>query len=1066
MKIYALIIGINQYHPGSGVSSLSGCENDVQSMKAFLENKQWFSQKDLHLKTLLNEEATYQNIIDHFGITWLLKAEEGDRVLIHYSGHGAREKAAPEFAPYFPEEKQETIVCYDSRLEGHYDLADKELAVLVERIASKGVEVVLILDCCHSGSGTRNVADFQLGKFRQWDDRNIARPLETYLEGHFKKKMYLPTSKHILLAACEKREKAYELRSCRGSFTTHLLQVLEQSKGNITYANLFAQTRILMRKISDSQTPQIETYGFFNAHNTFLKPDGQRAGASFPMYFKDGEWIVEAGALQGLPAMPDQHAEFEVYEEGRFVGNAITAKVNLNESPLSMELELQEEKALAYTSRLISMPQQQVPVDLQSDETGAKALEEALKSYWPLYFELIDHDPLAPYQLQISDGILQIIRTGDQLTLRTFTSQGQQAFKDIFEHLELLGKWEKTLALKNEQTENRKDVELVLELNYNSNSLTKTSDPEVIIDIFKQNGTEQKVPFRLLAYNHSDSPWNGTLLYLSGNYAIYKMYNDEIPAKKSVVLMDQTSKGKPFAFELKGKNEATDIFKFIASKEKVNDYQLTQTGFILGERIQPHKSIGLEEEEAFEQESFKDWFTMTMTCKVLAQQAKVGAKDIALSNSKIKVLANTSGFEANIALTNSSSDSRSMEENSIISKLIKDSEVEMVNLALTRNVVAPNTLVLSDIQHETQLKNNPLQIELEVNLRDEESILPLTFDGKHILPVGEVAVSADGKVMITIDEVPEIKHRTKSLTKALKLCFLKLIFKSKNIQQLCRVDYSQPKANRISDGVEVKVQQAENILLLIHGIIGDTKGMVECMRQAYDDQTFDLVLSFDYENLNTPIEETANALDEKLKMAGITLDNGKQITILAHSMGGLVSRFFIEKLGGNQVVKHLILAGTPNAGSAIAKITKYRGISMALIGFAINSIGGIPTAASLLAVLKQSQKLTPTLEQMNGDKDFIKRLNKSSNPNIPYSIIAGHLDQYLEKNKNARLLMDKLYKLGGKAFYGKQSNDLAVSVKSILSVPQKWQPAIKEVACHHLNYFEETKAVETLYELL
>jgi pimeloyl-ACP methyl ester carboxylesterase len=41
---------------------------------------------------------------------------------------------------------------------------------------------------------------------------------------------------------------------------------------------------------------------------------------------------------------------------------------------------------------------------------------------------------------------------------------------------------------------------------------------------------------------------------------------------------------------------------------------------------------------------------------------------------------------------------------------------------------------------------------------------------------------------------------------------------------------------------------------------------------------------------------------------------GQQCVIIAHSTGGLVARYYIEKLGGDQDVQHLFLLGVPNTG--------------------------------------------------------------------------------------------------------------------------------------------------------
>lgn len=45
---------------------------------------------------------------------------------------------------------------------------------------------------------------------------------------------------------------------------------------------------------------------------------------------------------------------------------------------------------------------------------------------------------------------------------------------------------------------------------------------------------------------------------------------------------------------------------------------------------------------------------------------------------------------------------------------------------------------------------------------------------------------------------------------------------------------------------------------------------------------------------------------------------GSKVDIIAHSMGGLDSRWYVEKLGGNQYVDDLITLGTPHQGTYVA----------------------------------------------------------------------------------------------------------------------------------------------------
>ncbi len=102
--------------------------------------------------------------------------------LFYYSGHGSQESPPPEFWHIEPDHLDETLVCYDSRNDGNWDLADKELAVLIAEVAARSPHLLCVLDCCHSGSGTRASLDEGLAIRRAPTDRR-QRPLETFLDG-------------------------------------------------------------------------------------------------------------------------------------------------------------------------------------------------------------------------------------------------------------------------------------------------------------------------------------------------------------------------------------------------------------------------------------------------------------------------------------------------------------------------------------------------------------------------------------------------------------------------------------------------------------------------------------------------------------------------------------------------------------------------------------------------------------------------------------------------------------------------------------------------------------------
>ena len=89
----------------------------------------------LAVEVLKNGDATRANIIGRFR-SHLGQARSGDVALFQFCGHGAQWASSAAFREAFPDGKDEGLVCSDSRRPGGYDLADKELAVLIAEVAA------------------------------------------------------------------------------------------------------------------------------------------------------------------------------------------------------------------------------------------------------------------------------------------------------------------------------------------------------------------------------------------------------------------------------------------------------------------------------------------------------------------------------------------------------------------------------------------------------------------------------------------------------------------------------------------------------------------------------------------------------------------------------------------------------------------------------------------------------------------------------------------------------------------------------------------------------------------
>ena len=157
MTIYALLVGIDDYLPP--VPKLRGCANDIRQMQEYLTARVDPDGRSLaevlKVKTLIDREATPSAVIrvfrEHLG-----QAGPDDVALFCYSGHGSQEQAPEQFWAIELDHLDETLVLYDSRMEGSWDLADKELSKLIAEVAGNGGDPGLLpfgLGPARAGSG-------------------------------------------------------------------------------------------------------------------------------------------------------------------------------------------------------------------------------------------------------------------------------------------------------------------------------------------------------------------------------------------------------------------------------------------------------------------------------------------------------------------------------------------------------------------------------------------------------------------------------------------------------------------------------------------------------------------------------------------------------------------------------------------------------------------------------------------------------------------------------------------------------------------------------------------------
>ncbi len=1076
-NIYALLVGINEYTPEVG--RLAGCVNDVDNFHAYLADH--FKKDALAVEMLKDGDATRDNIIKQFR-SHLGKASSGDVAIFQYCGHGARWSAAKEFHEFYPDGKDEGLVCFDSRTEGGaypFDLADKELALLLSELAANDPHIAVLLDCCHSGSATRDADSMTHLKTRQTHEVFQERPLDSYLDGYYaqrKKKgaaLSIPRSKHILLAACDRKQKAFETKDRSGLFTSIFLNVLDKSGSDISYADLFMRCRAEMRKEVDNQTPQFEALEHFNAFSGVFGGEASHDARRYSVYFKNGDWTVDCGALHGLPTDPEKNAAFALYPEDAqetFAGRAQTIQVGAQKSEL--KLDFTGDESARYYAEMTSLPAAPLPVYVDGDEQGKEALRKSLNP--SVGVELTDSARGASYGISAKNGEFLLKRLELDQLIQGVKGAGysEESAQTMHGVVKKVAQWERSLALQNKSARlDASQVDFVYAEDKDDGQEHIYPEGEIALDFRKVGEDWPEIRGKIKVRNRTSQELHFVLAYFSPAYGIYILRNDPAPPGESYFTLWGEDEEDYFYLDDE-ENEIIVDFKLIVSTERVDDFLLTQDELELGEFIElggasrgglgtvkPRRKIIRR----------NDWFTKSMRVRVVRQLDQAGANDAALANGKI-VIKGHPNLKGNLSLAAAKTASRSVGDGDDFYKAFERQGLQMMNFAGTRGD-SESILEITDIENDEALAENPLEIDLNVPLDENEGILPLVYDGEHVMLGGDVHKDDSGNTHISIDHIPEVPDNRRSLGKALKLYFFKTYLKHDNVNQLCWVELKDDgTVARRKSGVAEKVSEAQNVAVLVHGIIGDTQVIAEGLHQAKLNEDFDLVLTFDYENLSTPISKTALDLKKKLAAVGFGKDDNKKLTVLAHSMGGLASRWFIEREGGNAMVDHLVMCGTPNNGSPFGKIETARKIFKMLTGVAMNYIPAlVPFNGALMFLLNRSKKITPTLEQMNPSSDFMTELNSSDDPGVRYTILAGNVEEYEEPSDQffPKMLAKAGQGIVMSALFGSGTHDIAVSVDSIIDVSDKRNPAPKQerIACHHLNYFISEVGQKALKEV-
>lgn len=335
--LHGLFIGIDAYVPdrlpdGSRYPSLSGAARDVARMAVLLHDRAGLQPETTRMLLsrageggmpagLPESRPTYANLVAAFH-RLAVEASPGDRIYIHYSGHGARiptEYKGLKGTSGF----DEALVPCDIGEPGSRYLRDLELATLVRLLVDRDLLVTLVLDCCHAGGAMRGrTTGVAVPRRVPWvprapvpsavGDPETLSEIWRHLQSEqrtlrsLKLQSWLPPARSALFAACRPDELAFEYPfdngEPQGALTYWLIDTLKWSDGGLSYGEIHQRLVARIRGFFATQTPMF----LGESWRGFLSPERRSVQRANPFESPrvlriddDGRVLVDVGVPVG-----------------------------------------------------------------------------------------------------------------------------------------------------------------------------------------------------------------------------------------------------------------------------------------------------------------------------------------------------------------------------------------------------------------------------------------------------------------------------------------------------------------------------------------------------------------------------------------------------------------------------------------------------------------------------------------------------------------------------------------------------------------------------------------------
>jgi pimeloyl-ACP methyl ester carboxylesterase len=112
--------------------------------------------------------------------------------------------------------------------------------------------------------------------------------------------------------------------------------------------------------------------------------------------------------------------------------------------------------------------------------------------------------------------------------------------------------------------------------------------------------------------------------------------------------------------------------------------------------------------------------------------------------------------------------------------------------------------------------------------------------------------------------------------------------------------------------------EARPPVVLLHGFI-DNRSVFVLLRRALAQDGHRHIESLNYSPLTCDIRTAAELLGRHIEEI-CERTGHRQVDVVGHSLGGLIARYYVQRLGGDLRVRTLVTLGTPHAGTDVAPL--------------------------------------------------------------------------------------------------------------------------------------------------